>query len=60
MYHHMLLYCHAVGSFHYKMERTLDVFLHFLDCDICRADLFKRDQVAGSQNVKHKIFMIYC
>lgn len=32
----MLIYCHAVGSFHYKMEKERWMFFYIFDCDICR------------------------
>lgn len=56
----MLIYCHAVGSFHYEMEKERWMFLvFFLHLFVTfEGPSFKQYQVAGSQNVKQKIFMI--
>lgn len=54
----MLIYCHAFGSFHYKMEkeRWMFFYIFFFDCDICRT---VPPIEMSSWVVKHSV-LIYC
>lgn len=53
----MLLYCHAVGSFRYKMEKERWMFFCFVLVVTSVGLTFMQDQVAGSQTVKHTIYL---
>lgn len=57
----MSLYCHAVGSFHYKMEKERWMFFCIVLVVTSVGLTLMQDQVGGVTNCKtHDIFMIYC
>lgn len=53
----MLIYCHAVESFHYKMEKERWMFFYIFFLIVTFVGLSsEQDQVAGSQHVKHDFY----